>query len=254
MTGGIIGFLRFAAGSIISILSAAVIIITLPVKAKSGTLFHAISRFWARAVLAAGGVSVTLRGLDKLNPSCSYVYVSNHASMFDIPAILASVPDQIRIVYKKELEVIPVFGWGLKWGSYIGIDRRRGAEAMRSLEEAVRKIRNGASVLLFAEGTRTQDGHLQPFKRGAFNIAVRAGIPVVPLTINGTYPILPKGSMVVRPKPVELVFETPIPVEGTGKDEEMRLMEKVHEAIARNYVDQGPEEGDHTGGEHGSHS
>jgi 1-acyl-sn-glycerol-3-phosphate acyltransferase len=238
MITAVTGFLRFAAGVVISIVSAAVIILTLPIERKSGRVFHAISRAWARTVLAAGGVRVTLRGVEKLDPGRNYVYVSNHASMFDIPAILAHVPGQVRIVYKKELEVIPVFGWGLKWGSYIGIDRRRGGEAMRSLEEAVGKIRNGASVLLYAEGTRTQDGRLQPFKRGAFNIAVRAGIPVVPLTVNGTYPILPKGSVVVRPRPVELVLETPIPVEGTGKDEEMRLMDKVHEAIARNYVDQ----------------
>ncbi len=211
------GILRFLAGVVISILSAAVIIVTLPIRRKSGRLFHAISRFWARAVLAVGGITVTVRGLEKLARGRNYVYVSNHASMFDIPAILASIPDQIRIVYKKELEIIPVFGWGLKWGSYIGIDRRRGPEAMKSLEEAVAKIRNGASVLLYAEGTRTRDGLLQPFKRGAFNIAVRAGIPVVPLIVNGTYPILPKGSMIVRPRPVEIVLETPIPVEGGGK-------------------------------------
>ena len=105
---------------------------------------------------------------------------------------------------------------------------------------AVRKIRDGASVLLYAEGTRTRDGLLQPFKRGAFNIAVRAGIPVVPLIVNGTFPILPKGSMIVRPRPVEIVLETPIQVGGEGKGEEMRLMEEVHQAIERNYRPQGP--------------
>ena len=238
MTVRIVGAARFIAGVVISMLSAAVIILTLPIKHRSGTLFHAISRFWARAILATCGVRVRVRGLEKLAPGRGYVYVSNHASMFDIPAILASIPDQIRIVYKKELEVIPVFGWGLKWGNYIGIDRRRGPEAVRSLEEAVARIRNGASVLLYAEGTRTPDGRLQPFKRGAFNIAVRAGIPVIPLTVNGTFPILPKGSMVVRPRPVTIVLDDPIPVEGRGKDAELRLMEKVHEAIARNYIDQ----------------
>ena len=107
------------------------------------------------------GVKVRVTGLEKIDSSRNYIYVSNHASMFDIPSILAGIPGQIRIVYKKELDVIPVFGWGLKYGAYIGIDRGRGADAMRSLDEAVEKIRRGASVLLYAEGTRTTDGKLQ---------------------------------------------------------------------------------------------
>jgi 1-acyl-sn-glycerol-3-phosphate acyltransferase len=159
--------------------------------------------------------------------------------MFDIPAILAGIPDQIRIIYKKELEVIPFFGWGLKFGSYIGIDRGRGSDAMRSLDEAITRIRNGASVLLYAEGTRTLDGRLQPFKRGAFNIAVKAGVPVIPLTVNGSYSILPKHSMAVRPGRIELILGTPIPVPAEeGKEAEMKLMEDVHDAIARHYIDQ----------------
>jgi len=234
-----LGPVRFIAGVFISLTFAALEILALPLSYKTGRLFHALSRGWARTILATCGVRVSARGLEHLNGAGNYVYVSNHASMFDIPVILASVPDQIRIVYKKELEIIPIFGWGLKWGSYIGIDRGRGPKAMRSLEEAIEKIRRGASVLLYAEGTRTRDGKLQPFKRGAFNIAVRAGIPVVPLTVNGTFSILPKGSMIIRPHPVELVLGKPIPVTGEGKEEEMRLMEEVHAVMQENYVDQG---------------
>lgn len=238
MMSAILGILRFVAGVVISLTFAALEILALPLSYKTGKLFHALSRGWARTILMTCGVRVRVRGLEKIHAGQNYVYVSNHASMFDIPAILASIPDQIRIVYKKELEIIPIFGWGLKWGSYIGIDRGRGPEAMRSLEEAIGKIRNGASVLLYAEGTRTRDGKLQPFKRGAFNIAVKAGIPVVPLTINGTFPILPKGSIVVRPRPAELVLGDPIQVRGEGKEEEMRLMEEVAAAIKQSYVDQ----------------
>ncbi len=234
----VLGPLRFVAGVVISLTFAAIIILTLPISYKTGRVFHALSRLWAKTILVTCGVRVRVRGLENIDPSMSYVYVSNHASMFDIPAIIATIPDQIRIVYKKELEIIPVFGWGLKWGSYIGIDRGRGPKAMRSLEEAIKTIQKGASVLLYAEGTRTRDGKLQPFKRGAFNIAVRAGIPVVPLAINGTFTILPKGSIVIRPHPVVLVLGTPIPVTGEGKEEELRLMDAVHEAIQSNYVEQ----------------
>ncbi|MCK5571319.1 MAG: 1-acyl-sn-glycerol-3-phosphate acyltransferase, partial [Bacteroidetes bacterium] len=171
--------------------------------------------------------------------SQNYIYVSNHASMFDIPCIVAGIPDQIRIVYKKELEVIPVFGWGLKWGSYISIKRGHSTSAMRSLELAVNKIRRGASVLLYAEGTRTHNGKLQPFKRGAFNLAVKAGVPVVPLTINGTFNILQRKSFIIHPAAAELILERPITIDSTGgKGSEMRLMAQVHEAIERHYIDQ----------------
>lgn len=203
-------------------------------------MFHAIARWWARTVLRLCGVRVRVRGLENVDFSRNYVYVSNHASMFDIPVIVSSVPDQIRIIYKKELEVIPFFGWGLKFGSYIGIDRGRGSKALRSLDSAVEKIRRGASVLMYAEGTRTLNGKLQQFKRGAFNLALRAGTPVVPLTVNGSFTILPKHSMNVRPGNVELVLGIPVPVpRGDGKEAELELMQDVHAAIARQYIDQG---------------
>ena len=234
----IVGVLRFAAAVVVSLFFATLEIITLPFH-RGGVMFHALARGWARTTLFLCGVHVRVNGIEKLQRSRNYVYVSNHASMFDIPAIIAGIPDQIRIVYKRELEKIPVFGWGLKWGSYIGIDRGRGMEAARSLEEAVEKIRKGASVLLYAEGTRTLDGKLQPFKRGAFNLAVKAGVPVVPLTVNGSFNILPKHSMSVRPGTVDLTLDSPIEVSSDdGKDGELALMEQVHALIASHYINQ----------------
>ena len=113
---------------------------------------------------------------------------------------------------------------------------------MRSLDKAIARISHGASVLLYAEGTRTLDGKLQPFKRGAFNIAVRAGVPVVPLTVNGSLNILPKHSASIRPGKVHLALEQPIAVAGlAGKEGEMELMARVHAAIARHYIDQQPD-------------
>jgi 1-acyl-sn-glycerol-3-phosphate acyltransferase len=235
-----VGAIRFFSAALISIASAIAELLLIWVDRKQGRVFHAIARGWARTVLAVCSVRVTVRGLDKVDLSRNYVYVSNHASMFDIPVILAGIPDQIRIMYKKELDIIPFFGWGLRYGSYIGIDRGRGGNAVRSLEEAVEKIRGGASVLMYAEGTRTIDGKLQPFKRGAFNLALKAGIPVVPLTVNGSFSILPKHSVSVRPGTVELVLDAPIPVTGgAGKDAELQLMQDVHAVIARHYIDQG---------------
>jgi 1-acyl-sn-glycerol-3-phosphate acyltransferase len=235
-----VGPVRFIAAVVISFLSAAAELLCIFIDRKRGRLFHAIARGWAHAVLFVCGVNVRVFGLERIDPSRNYIYVSNHASMFDIPAILAGIPDQIRIIYKKELEIIPVFGWGLRYGAYIGINRGRGGDAMKSLDEAIDKMRHGASVLLYAEGTRTMDGRLQPFKRGAFNLAVKAGIPVVPLTVNGSYSILRKNSIDVVPGVVDLVLDFPIPVPaGEGKEAERILMDQVHAVITSNYKEQG---------------
>jgi len=234
----IVGFLRLTVAVLWTMVNAILAILVLPFD-RRGRLYHGVGRRWSRVLLSICGLKLTTRGAGHLVRGQSYIYVSNHASLLDIPVVTVGVPDQIRIVYKKELEKIPLLGWGLKWGSYIGIDRGNSAEARRSLEEAIEKIRKGASVFMYAEGTRTLDGKLQPFKRGAFNLAVTAGVPVVPLTINGTFRILPKSTMTIHPGRVEVVLEQPIEVGSEqGKDAELRLMEKVHAAIAKHYVDQ----------------
>jgi len=235
----LLGFGRVFIASIFTIVVAVIAILSLLVDLRRGRAYHNVGRFWASSVLLLCGLRLTVRGKEYLDPDSNYVYVCNHASLFDIPVVMAGIPDQIRLVYKKELEKIPIFGWCLKWGPYIGIDRSNRIEAKRSVEEAARKIHNGASVLLYAEGTRSADGKLQPFKRGAFNLAVQSGVPVVPLTINGTFRILPKHSMSVRPGTVEMIFGLPIPVKTTGgKGEELRVMDQVHDAISRTYKNQ----------------
>jgi 1-acyl-sn-glycerol-3-phosphate acyltransferase len=233
-----IGSLRFLGSAALSMFFAFLAILSIPID-TGGRLFHANARNWARSVLWFCGIQVRIRGIEKVTPDRHYVYVANHASMFDIPSIIAAVPDQIRIVYKKELEKIPLFGWGLKWGSYIGIERSGSRDALKSLDRAAAMIRDGASVLLYAEGTRTMTGLLQPFKRGAFALAVRAGVPVVPLTVNGSFSILRKHSIVVRPGNVELVLSDPINVDQTdSKGSEQELMNRVHAAIEQTYINQ----------------
>lgn len=233
----LVSIIRLLASTLATAIIAVVAILSLPFNRK-GKAYHGVGRFWSRTLLLICGVKVELHGAEHCAHGRSVIYAANHASMVDIPVVLGTVPDEIRIVYKKELERIPVFGWGLKYGSYIGIDRGRGSEARKSLEEAIEKIKRGASVLLFVEGTRTADGKLQPFKRGAFNLAARAGVPVVPLTINGTYAIVPKHSLRLRPGTVHLHFDAPIEIEDTGdpRETETRLMERVRTAIERHYV------------------
>lgn len=203
---------------------------------RTGRIFHQLARFHARGVLALSGVGLTTAGAGNLDLQRNYVFVSNHASYFDIPAVLAGIPQDVRLVYKKELHRVPFFGWGLKLGrTYIAIDRGQGADAMQTIEATARKIREGSSVLLFAEGTRSPDGKLQAFKRGPFNLAVKAGIPVVPVTIIGSNRVLPRDSWKVTPGPISLLIDQPIPPPGAnGKEAELRLRDSVREVIARN--------------------
>lgn len=206
---------------------------------KSGRLYHWCARSWSKSILKIYGVHVTVKGLELSDRSRHYIYVTNHASMFDIPAVLAGIPDQIRIVLKKELTRVPIWGWALKYGHYISIDRSNPKDAMASLERAAETIRRGASVLLFAEGTRTRNGKLQPFKRGAFTLAAKSGVPIIPITINGTFKILPKGSWRIRPTDITVVLDKPIDTQGIeGKGGEMDLMEKVHRIMESHYIEQ----------------
>lgn len=203
---------------------------------RSGKIYNFLGKTWAKLVLWIAGVKVKIIGLENINTDENYVYVANHLSGFDIPIVMASLPGQLRIVFKKELTKIPIFGWQLRIGPYILIDRENPAKAMESLEKAKKKIERGVSVLLFAEGTRSLDGNIQPFKRGAFTLATRSGKKIVPLTIKGTFEILPKKKFRIRPGEVKLFVDPPIEHNGsTDKKSELELMEKVRNIIVKNY-------------------
>lgn len=202
---------------------------------KEGRAYFWAGSSWSRLSLKVCGVEVRTKGLEKIDRNRSYIFVTNHASMFDIPAIMSVLP-RVRILFKKELSYVPLWGWALKWGHHIMVDRAKGAEAMKSLDRAAEAIKTGGSVILFAEGTRTRDGKLLPFKRGAFTLAAKSGVPVVPIAINGSFKILPKSSLDIRPSPIELVMESPIDTSLVAtREEEIALMNRVREIIERNY-------------------
>jgi 1-acyl-sn-glycerol-3-phosphate acyltransferase len=229
-----------AAFRLVILLAFTVFVSTLEILAvpfhRTGKIFHTLARFHAHGVLALSGVKLRTAGIERIDLARNYVYVANHASYFDIPAVLAGVPQDVRLVYKKELEKLPFFGWGLKLGkTYIAIDRRQGNDALATIESTAKKIREGSSVLLFAEGTRSADGALQPFKRGPFNLAARAGIPVVPVTLIGSHGVLPRDSWKVRPGTIRLVLDEPIPPPAAdGREGELALRDRVREVISRN--------------------
>ncbi|MBI4549231.1 MAG: 1-acyl-sn-glycerol-3-phosphate acyltransferase [Ignavibacteriae bacterium] len=235
----IISLAKIFIALLLTIVLATLVLLLLPFQ-RNGNIFHVITRLYSRCVLTVCGVRVVSKGSGHIDFSRNYIYVANHASLFDIPAVLIGIPATISIVYKKELERIPIFGWGMKFGkTYIAIDRHGGQDALQSLEEAANKIRQGVSILLFAEGTRSEDGKLQPFKRGAFSLAVRAGVPIVPVTINGSFHILQKHSLRITPGTITIVLERPIePPAANGRETELQLRDEVRKRIEQHYIQQ----------------
>ena len=232
-----LSLLRLLLAILVTVIMATLAIVLVPFNRK-GNVFHWCARVWGRLVLSVASIRVRVNGREHLQAGVKYIYASNHASYFDIPALLSILPGQIRIVFKKELHKIPVFGWAMKLGSYISIDRADSREALESLEEAAREVREGSSVLLFPEGTRTHDGKMQPFKRGAFALAVRSRVPIVPVTVNGSFPILPRHRLKINPGTIDVTIHPAIVTNGAiGKEGEMQLMERVRTTIASEYVE-----------------
>lgn len=209
-------------------------IVSLPFD-RSGRIYFWSGRTWTKFALFVCRISVSVVGLEKVDPYGNYILVSNHASGFDIPVMMNTFP-HIRIMFKKELSYVPFWGWALRWGHHIMVDRSKGSEAMKSLERAANDVRSGGQVLLFAEGTRTRDGKLQAFKRGAFSLAAKSGVPLVPVAINGSFRILPKGSFDIRPSKIEVVISEPIETKNIAtREDEVALMNTVKEIITRTY-------------------
>jgi 1-acyl-sn-glycerol-3-phosphate acyltransferase len=167
------------------------------------------ARPWAATILLASGVRVIARGRESV-PGHPVLYVTNHQSHFDVLALVKALPGQYRIVAKKELFSIPVFGWALWLAGFIRIDRADRDQAIRSLDRAAGRMRRGHSVVMFAEGTRSPDGRLLPFKKGGFVLALSNGFPIVPVTISGSRAVLPKGRRDVRPGVIEVVIGHPV--------------------------------------------
>lgn len=194
--------------------------------------FHNTAKAWGKSILRIAGVKTEIIGLEHINPMNNYVFVSNHSSLFDIPVLQSTLPCNFRIVYKKELEKIPFFGYVLVKSPYIGIVREDSKDAMKGMKQAIEDFQKGASVLLFPEGTRSKDGILQEFKRGAFMLASKSQKPIVPITLIGTNKIMPKGKLSFDGGLVKVIIHEPIaPPESSNKKVELEIQNKVFEII-----------------------
>ena len=155
----------------------------------------------------------------------------NHQSAFDIFTLLAFLPVDFKFILKQELMKIPLFGWAMNKAGYIAIDRGDPRKAIQSMNQAAEKIKKGASVLIFPEGTRSEDGHLQSFKKGGFHLAIKSGCDIVPLAICNSYLIVPKGSLKINRGGFKISIGKPISPAGYSKKDIFQLMDKVRDAI-----------------------
>lgn len=197
-----------------------------------GNWMFGAARLWARCLLTASVVRMEASYDPALEPGRSYVFLCNHQSLFDIPVVLTTCPGQIRMMAKRSLFRIPFFGWGLAAGGFIPIDRGDRSTARQSFASALARIRAGTSILLFPEGTRSKTDTLLPFERGGFLLAMKTGLPIVPVGVSGTRAVQPKGSVLIRPGKVEVRYGAPIDCSAYGIRRKAELNAEVRRRVA----------------------
>lgn len=189
--------------------SISAIVLTLLFR-RSAKNIQFLPRKWGRIISQLSGVSVTMTSIEQLDKNCPYVFAANHQSQFDIFILQGYLNFDFRWLAKKELFKAPLFGYAMRSAGYISVERSHSRQGLKSLHEAAVKIKNGTSVIIFPEGTRSLDGTVQPFKAGAMVLAIKAGVPVVPVAILGTHQVLPAGKLLPKPGRVHILVGKPV--------------------------------------------
>ena len=201
-----------------------------------GRYLDLTTRIWIRLILWTCRVKVTAEGLDNLENGKKYLFVANHQSLFDIPACIAGIPAQLRMLAKKELFRIPFFGWGIWVIGHISIDRENREKAIASLERAVERLKKeDISPVVYPEGTRSPDGKIHAFKKGAFVLAMKSGRPVVPVAIVGSRAVLPKKSVVINPGHIHVIINKPIAADDKDYSDRSTLAKKAQSIIEKSF-------------------
>ena len=204
---------------------------------KSYVTYKYITKFFSGGILFISGVKVKTTGLENLSGEGPFIFVSNHISQFDIIGLQYTIPVKSGFVFKKELARIPLFGWQLMTGPHIIIDRSNAENALKSIHKARHKMKTkSVSMILFPEGTRSKNGELQQFKRGAFHLAGQVNYPIIPVTIRDSDKLLPKGSLKIIRGTINIQFSPPIQTTKVEtRNDELELMGKVRDIISANY-------------------
>ena len=202
---------------------------------RDGRIQHGFARLWSWLIMKTIFSPVTVTGLDRIDTSRPHVYAVNHASALDIPVLYVYLPFQFRIIAKKELFRYPFMGWHLKRSGQIRVDQQNPMGSIGDLKSAVKSLRAGMPVVVFPEGGRTPNGQLKPFLPGAFFLAVRAQVDIVPMALVGTYELLPMNTFHIKPRRLELLVGDPIPTAGCSLRDLESLAERVKTALADLY-------------------
>jgi 1-acyl-sn-glycerol-3-phosphate acyltransferase len=203
----------------------------LGVPMRHGSVYEKVQWFWARSLTLAGGVRTRVHGAQHIQASAACVYVANHVSWYDV-FVLASVLPRWSFVAKAELRKIPIFGRGAAAVGTIFVERQNRRAAFQMYEKAAIRMREGASVVVYAEGTRGDSYALRPFKKGPFVLAIHAGVPIIPVVIHGTREVMPRGQWLVNPGVVNLHFLDPIPTDGLTFADRERIVAQVWTSMA----------------------
>ncbi|MGA9391961.1 MAG: lysophospholipid acyltransferase family protein [Candidatus Sulfotelmatobacter sp.] len=198
---------------------------------RSGRRLHWFSRTWSWLIMKTILSPVKVAGLDKIDTSKSHVYAVNHASAMDIPVLYVNLPFQFRIVFKKELLSYPVVGWQLRRSGQVCIDQQKPTNSIAAIRSAVKSLKAGMPLVIYPEGGRTPDGEIKPFLPGAFFLAIKAQVDIVPVALVGTYELLPMDTYHIKCRPLEMRVGEPIPTTGLTMRDLQAVSAKVQKAV-----------------------
>jgi 1-acyl-sn-glycerol-3-phosphate acyltransferase len=203
---------------------------------RSGRRLHWFSRAWSWLIMKTILSPVKVTGLDKIDTSKSHVYAVNHGSAMDIPVLYVYLPFQFRIVFKKELLSYPVVGWQLKRSGQVCIDQQKPTNSIAAIRSAVKSLKGGMPLVIYPEGGRTPDGEIKPFLPGAFFLAIKAQVDIVPVALVGTFELLPMNTYHIKCRPLEMRVGEPIPTAGLTMRDLEAVSEKVRKAMEELYL------------------
>ena len=198
---------------------------------RTGRRLHWFSRAWSWLIMKTIFSPVKVTGLDQIDTSKPHVYAVNHASAFDIPVLYVYLPFQFRIVFKKELLSYPIVGWQLKRSGQVCIDQQKPTNSIAAIRSAVKSLKAGMPLVIYPEGGRTPDGEIKPFLPGAFFLALKAQVDIVPIALAGTYELLPMNTYHIKCRPLEMRVGEPIPTAGLTMRDMEAVSAKVRKAM-----------------------
>jgi 1-acyl-sn-glycerol-3-phosphate acyltransferase len=212
-------------------------LLSIPVSLFGDTerILHNFARFWSWMIMKTIVSPVKVTGLEKIDTTKPYVYAVNHASALDIPVLYVNLPFQFRIAFKKELLSYPIVGWHLKRSGQICVDQQNPAGSIGSIRSALKSLRAGTPLVIYPEGGRTPDGQIKPFLPGAFFLAIKANVDIVPIALIGTFELLPMNTYHIKSQRLEMRVGDPISSAGLTGHDMQKLSEKVEKAVSELY-------------------